>query len=99
MRAMKDSGIEWIGEIPEEWDTSKIKFVADFDPVCDFENVSAEDKVAYAPMECIKQGFYEARDAFYEELPHSLTPFQSGDTLTCTRVLELPLFTHVFIWD
>ena len=27
-RKMKDSGIEWIGEIPEEWETQKIKFVA-----------------------------------------------------------------------
>lgn len=24
--SMKDSGIEWIGEIPEEWDVSKIKY-------------------------------------------------------------------------
>lgn len=26
MREMKDSGIEWIGEIPEIWDTQKVKF-------------------------------------------------------------------------
>ena len=76
---MKDSGIEWIGEIPNDWDVSKIKFVADFEPTCNFENVSPEDRIAYAPMECIKQGFYEARDAQYEELSHSLTPFQNGD--------------------
>lgn len=25
MRVMKDSGIEWIGQIPQEWDTRKIK--------------------------------------------------------------------------
>ena len=25
MREMKDSGIEWVGEIPENWDTAKIK--------------------------------------------------------------------------
>lgn len=79
MREMKDSGIEWIGEIPNDWDVSKIKFVADFEPTCNFENVSPEDRIAYAPMECIKQGFYEARDAQYEELSHSLTPFQDGD--------------------
>ena len=24
----KDSGVEWIGEIPEEWDTRKIKYLA-----------------------------------------------------------------------
>ena len=29
MRAMKDSGIAWIGEIPEEWKICKIKQLAD----------------------------------------------------------------------
>ena len=31
MRAMKDSGIAWIGEIPQEWNTSRIKFCARLD--------------------------------------------------------------------
>lgn len=26
-RPMKDSGVEWIGEIPEEWQTSKLKYL------------------------------------------------------------------------
>ena len=26
MRKMKDSGIEWIGEIPENWEVSKLKY-------------------------------------------------------------------------
>lgn len=29
MREMKDSGIEWIGEIPSDWIINRIKFVAD----------------------------------------------------------------------
>ena len=29
MRKMKDSGIEWIGEIPENWDIRRVKFVLD----------------------------------------------------------------------
>lgn len=29
MREMKDSGVEWIGEIPKEWEVRKIKHVAD----------------------------------------------------------------------
>ena len=29
MRAMKDSGIKWIGEIPEEWEVKRIKSVFD----------------------------------------------------------------------
>ena len=79
MRQLKDSGVEWIGGIPQEWGVSKIKFVADFEPACDFRNISSEDRIAYAPMECIKQGFYEGRDTLYEEVSHSLTPFQNGD--------------------
>ena len=27
--AYKDSGIEWIGEIPEGWDVKKLKWLAD----------------------------------------------------------------------
>ena len=27
MRAMKDSGVEWIGEIPQEWGTIKFKYL------------------------------------------------------------------------
>lgn len=30
MREMKDSGIEWIGEIPKGWKVPKIKYVAEF---------------------------------------------------------------------
>ena len=26
MRQMKDSGIEWIGQIPEEWETRQLKY-------------------------------------------------------------------------
>jgi type I restriction enzyme, S subunit len=28
--SMKDSGVEWIGEIPEDWEVKKLKFVANF---------------------------------------------------------------------
>jgi type I restriction enzyme S subunit len=30
-RAMKDSGIEWIGEIPEEWEVNKLKYLGELD--------------------------------------------------------------------
>lgn len=30
MRAMKDSGIEWIGEIPEDWETKKVKYLVSY---------------------------------------------------------------------
>jgi type I restriction enzyme S subunit len=30
MRRMKDSGIEWIGEIPENWEIIRLKALFDF---------------------------------------------------------------------
>ena len=32
-RKMKDSGVEWIGEIPEEWDIVRLKFILSSDKV------------------------------------------------------------------
>lgn len=37
-RKMKDSGIEWIGEIPEDWGVNKLKHI------CDFKNGLAHEK-------------------------------------------------------
>ena len=30
MRKMKPSGVEWIGDIPQEWEVRKLKYVSDF---------------------------------------------------------------------
>ena len=30
MRTMKDSGIEWIGEIPLDWGTSKMRYIGQY---------------------------------------------------------------------
>lgn len=49
MRAMKDSGVEWIGEIPESWDLLKIG------SVYTERNIKVSDK-EYAPLSVTKQG-------------------------------------------
>ena len=36
----KDSGVEWLGEIPEEWDVKKIKYTA----VCAPSNIDKKSK-------------------------------------------------------
>ena len=49
MRKIKDSGIEWIGQIPEDWALSKIG------AVYDERNTKVSDK-DYAPLSVTKQG-------------------------------------------
>lgn len=53
-RPMKDSGIEWIGEIPAEWTASKIKYCTEFAPSCNTSHLSEDSLVTFTPMECIK---------------------------------------------
>ena len=78
-REMKDSGVEWIGEIPREWEISRIKYVSIFEPSCDFKKLTPETIITYSPMECIKNGTFERRTSLYGNLAHTLTPFQNGD--------------------
>lgn len=42
-RKMKDSGIEWIGEIPEEWEVRKLKYAT----ICNGETLSESTKSDY----------------------------------------------------
>ncbi len=78
-RAMKDSGIEWIGEIPEDWKLSKVKYVSIFQPTCDTSMLSEDSEITYTPMDCIKNGFFINNAAQYGTVAASLTPYNDGD--------------------
>ena len=78
-REMKDSGIEWIGEIPKEWEIKRIKYVAEFEPKCNMNELNNDSIVTYLPMECLKNGYFEKRERNLGDLPTSLTHFQEND--------------------
>lgn len=78
-RPMKDSGVEWIGDIPEEWECKPIKYVAVFQPTCDTSHLSEDSEITYIPMECLKNGYFIANTGRYGVLASSLTPFVDGD--------------------
>ncbi len=78
-RPMKDSGIEWIGDIPAEWTASKIKYCTEFAPSCNTSHLSEDSLVTFTPMECIKNGYFEKREAPFSALSSSYTQYQDGD--------------------
>lgn len=43
MDAMKDSGIRWIGEIPESWNTKRIKYVANLKGRIGWQGLTSEE--------------------------------------------------------
>lgn len=75
---MKDSGVDWIGEIPKKWRLSKIKYVADFNPKLEVV-FDPSLPVGYTPMECIKNGYMIPQETAYATLSTGLTCYQSGD--------------------
>ena len=76
MRQYKDSGIERIGKIPEEWEIGRIKNNIVFNP--ENTNSNKELEVSYMPMECLRFNHIIEKTAKYRDVS-SYTPFEEGD--------------------
>ena len=50
----KDSGVEWLGEVPAHWNIKRIRFVAVMNPSkSELTEVDRETEVSFLPMEAI----------------------------------------------
>ena len=61
------------------WAISRIKYVADFEPKCDFSSLSPDSLITYTPMENIKNGYFIPNVAALGTLSTSLTAYQDND--------------------
>lgn len=51
---MKDSGIEWLGDVPEHWEVKRLRFIAQLNPSkSEITELDRETKVSFLPMEAI----------------------------------------------
>ena len=79
---MKDSGVVWLGEVPEHWDTTKIKYVAELTPKK--SEVSSNDNrlCTFVPMEKLKLGsLIKDEEKPISEVIGGYTYFKNGDLL------------------
>ncbi|KXT74058.1 Type I restriction-modification system, specificity subunit S [Streptococcus sp. DD10] len=53
---MVPSGIDWIGDIPEGWDYTKIKYIVQINPQYN-DNFSNDDLATFLPMDRLKNGY------------------------------------------
>ncbi|WP_312820437.1 restriction endonuclease subunit S [Kaistella carnis] len=76
---MKDSGIEWIGEIPEEYDIKSLKYLAKVNP----STAITDDTVTFLPMEKVKEDWSFEKGSFgkFTDFSVGLTKFQKNDIL------------------
>ena len=52
---MKDSGVEWLGEVPESWLITPVKRVAELTPKKTNIKINHNEKCTFVPMEKLKQ--------------------------------------------
>lgn len=79
---MKDSGVEWLGMVPEHWEVKRLRFAAKLNPPK--SELSALDRstlVSFLPMECIgEDGTLQLeKEKPIGELETGYTYFRDGD--------------------
>lgn len=81
MRAMKDSGIQWIGQIPQGWGLERLKYHASLNPTTELPMLSDGDEVSFIPMEHLKSGFHLQSIVPYMKVKKGYVCFADGDIL------------------
>ena len=82
--AMKDSGVEWLGEIPSHWEVKRLKYVVEINPKkSELRSISHDLEVAFLPMESIgEQGELELEQvAAICDVYNGYTYFRENDVL------------------
>ena len=51
---LKDSGVEWIGQVPKHWEVKKLKYLAKFSPSKSEITCNHEESCSFIPMEKLK---------------------------------------------
>lgn len=80
---MKDSGIDWIGEIPEGWEVRRLRFNALVNPSGKKVLSNPKTLVNFLPMEKVSEnGEYEHEsEAEYQNVSTGYTYFEDNDVL------------------
>ncbi len=76
----KESGIQWIGDIPTNWTLTKIKTICKMNPNPE-KYVFKLDAVGYVPMECLHHGYVNPKTISVNSLPTGLNYFENNDIL------------------
>lgn len=86
---MKDSGVEWLGEVPEHWEVKRVKHVVrtfeqGWSPQCENVPVQTADEWGVLKVGCVNNGVF--RSSENKKLPQELQPnpalaVRAGDIL------------------
>ena len=79
---MRDSGVEWLGEVPKHWDTKPLKALAELQPGKSGLRFGARDQCTFVPMEKLKlDSLITDEVALIRDVFGGYTYFCDGDVL------------------
>lgn len=76
---MKDSGVEWIGEVPGHWEVKRMKDICKLSPT--IKPYEQYLYCSYLPMEGLRLDNLETSEELVSKLQGKYTPFENGDLL------------------
>lgn len=78
----KDSGVEWLGEVPGHWSVKRLRFVAELNPSkSELNHLNRETAVSFLPMDAIGEdgSLNLEKEKPIHELESGYTYFRDGD--------------------
>ena len=80
----KDSGVEWLGEIPDGWEVRRLRFAVKTNPLkSELNELNADEPVSFVPMESVGEygGLSLVAERPLEEVYSGYTYFKDKDVL------------------
>ena len=84
---MKDSGIEWLGDIPEGWEVKKLKFTSSYNDDSLKENTDEDYELTYVDISSVgaNVGIVKTESMLFADAPsRARRKVQHGDTIIST---------------
>ncbi len=82
--AYQDSGVEWLGEVPEGWEPIRLRFLAELNPSkVEVRDLPPETPVSFVPMEAVGEfgGINLEKEREIGDLSEGYTFFSNGDVV------------------
>lgn len=98
MRKMKDSGIEWIGEIPESWTVDKVKYCSNLDSCKLSEHTDPEYEFKYIDISSVTEygGIGETTEMTFDKSPsRARMVVNNGDIIISTVRTYLKAIAYI----
>lgn len=80
---MKNSGVEWLGDVPAHWEVKRLRFTLSLNPVKSELNIPEDTLVSFVPMEAVNfdKDLTLSEERNLDEVYKGYTYFKNGDVV------------------